>query len=85
MTKRWCSNKIIPHFDKKTHSSKQMIVVTKDKRVFFTYAFKMRWGNGEQTIHVYNGIVPYDFYKEIKCWAYVDTFFKEEINDKDTN
>ena len=66
MTKRWCSNKIIPHFDKKTHSSKEMIVVTKDKRVFFTYALKMRWGNGEQTIHVYNGIVPYDFYKEIK-------------------
>ena len=85
MTKRWCTNKTLPHFDKKTHASKEMIVVMKCKRVFFTYAFKMCWGNGEQTIHIYDGIVPYDFYKDLKYWAYADTFFTEEINDKDTN
>lgn len=83
MTKRWCSNKTIPHFDKKKNFSRDVIVITKNNRVLLTsFGRSNFWG--EDKIWFYEGFYPMDFYKDVKYWAYIDTFFKEEINDKDT-
>lgn len=84
MKKRWCSNKIIPHFDKKTGVSRNAIIITKGNRILLTFFLKTKFW-GEEEIHFYDGWCPMDFYKDVKYWAYIDTFFKEEINDKDTN
>lgn len=83
MTKRWCSNKTIPHFDKKTGFSRRVIVITKNNIVLLTSFLRTNFC-GEEEIGFFEGFCPMDFHKDVKCWAYVDTFFKEEINDKDT-